>query len=127
MPDRMAGRHLSIAFDFRICITFSHSGYFPQKYANFRGSGAPGPIFVRASLYLKFLGLIPKCFLKQVEKGVRSEPCHLGDFVQRKLSFADQLGRAVQSVYAQEIVRGLSRQLLDLPIEAGAAETEVFS
>ena len=44
--------------------------------------------------------------------GVRSEPCHLGDFVQRKLSFADQLGRAVQSVYAQEIVRGLSRQLL---------------
>ena len=37
--------------------------------------------------------------------GVRSEPCHLGDFVQRKLSFADQLGRAVQSVYAQEIVR----------------------
>lgn len=58
--------------------------------------------------------------------GVRSEPCHLGDFVQRKLSFADQLGRAVQSVYAQEIVRGLSRQLLDLSIEAGAAETEVF-
>ena len=39
----------------------------------------------------------------------------------------ENAAEGLRSADAQEIVRGLSRQLLDLPIEAGAAETEVFS
>ena len=44
MPDRMAGRHLSIAFDFRICIIiFRTPDIFPKSTQTFEDRALPVP------------------------------------------------------------------------------------